>query len=190
MKRVVTIVCGLSLALVALTMLWGTSPPGRSVEMPEEIAQFYEDSNFAACFSTPFERAGLHLVADLDRAVGIPERLRTVGSRLKRIGGKIQRIDPGIFTDPAGFTVVPGAEVTQVTDVQMEYGTARVRVKVWPMSPAHNVHLVANYERQKRTRATEGDLKDLFDQTPRTEVHSWQLVNGTWMRKEAILVLL
>lgn len=91
---------------------------------------------------------------------------------------------------PPGYPVA--AELADLVDVQKKGSTIAVRVKFWPLLPPDNALLVASYEKwQGKTPDPDvQQLKSLFQSGPRTEIHTWTLVGGRWMRNEANLVLL
>jgi len=170
-----------------------SSPAPQDITQPyQDITQFYRDWNYAASFSTPAERSRLRLVADLDEAKGLSQRLKTVFSRLKNIEFGIQKIDvggPGRLAPP-GYPV--GAELADLVDIRKKGPTIAVRVKFWPLLPPDNALLVASYEerREKIPVPDVRQLRSLLQSAPRTEIHTWTSVDGGWMRNEANLVLL
>jgi len=84
------------------------------------------------------------------------------------------------------------AEFVEPISSVKEGDTISIRVRVWPLSPVDNAILVSFYEKsQEKTPAPDiQQVKHFSRQGHRTEIHTWTLVNGRWMRREVNVVLI
>jgi hypothetical protein len=188
MKRASAIIIGFSIVYATQTGFGATI---LEVLLPQDIARFYSDWNFAACFSTPSERSKLRLIDDFDKEKGLSRRLKTVARRLTSIESRIKKTDPGMVIHIGSGDSV-NAEFAQPLDTVKEGDTITIRVRVWPLSRVDNAVFVSFYEEsQEKTPAPDIEqLKRLSREAPRTEIHKWSSVNGRWMRNEVNVVLL
>ncbi len=193
MRRALILILGLGFNVAGAGEKAGseTDPAGSLHTLPNEISQFYRDLNFASSYSTPRERGRLRLVADLERAEDLSDRLRRVGELIRVVEDRIQKIDSGMVVSPGGTDSVPSV-LSEPVDVRREGTTMFLTVNVWPLSLEQNARFVAFYGRSDDMHQAPDawKFKTLFDQVPRTEIHKWMLVDGKWMHWEANVVLL
>ena len=137
MKKTLCMITGLGVIFAAEMASDAKNSPTSRLSIPEDISQFYNNLNFAACFSTPAERDRLRLVADLDNSADLPQRLKTVGKLIRSLESKIQRIDPGMVLNLGVTDPVP-AGLTEPIDVKAEDNKVTLRVRVWRLSSVDN----------------------------------------------------
>ena len=170
-----------------------------SEKLPAEIGSFYRDFNFVSSFSTPKERSGLIHLAKLppeDRPKQpLPARLRRVQEIADQIRDRIWRIDPGIVASKLLLKnqVLP-AELVKIDNLKINKDELFVRVTAYSIGPRVNLILVAQYENyagdESRIPSLQERLELLQALTPRSEIHHWVKIDGSWVLKEAKVVLL
>lgn len=168
-------------------------------KLPADIGSFYRDFNFVSSFSTPKERSGLTPLAKLpseDRPKQpLPARLRKVQEIAGRIRDRIWRIDPGIVASKLLLKnqVLP-AELVKIDNLKINKDELFVRVTAYSIGPRVNLILVAQYENyagdESRIPSLQERLELLQAVTPRSEIHHWVKIDGSWVLKEAKVVLL
>jgi hypothetical protein len=166
-----------------------------SPAVPSQIAEFYEDYNFVASFSTPSEREKL---IDFFPRENLPANLAS--SRMKRIF----RVMKGLYsrmvrTDPK--MVIPVGPRTQyikylflpqlldIRKINLSDKKAVVEVCAYSVEPAFVNRFISDYE---ECGGEEGKIppdKERIDAVKKTvvaqtEFHVWFLQNRKWMRTE------
>lgn len=160
--------------------------------LPAEITQYYHDVNFAACFSTPDERTLVGHMTETSATNKLSERLKTLMQAVRRIRAASASIDPH-FAHGSADSGIRDEELTEIASVQRSGDRIQIGVCTRTVSTQTRTWLVANYENVTKQPASgeySASLAAVFKQTPRREMHTWNLVNGQWVRKEAAAVLL
>jgi len=167
-----------------------------SPSIPPQIAEFYEDYNFVASFSTPSEREEL---IDLFARETLPDDLRSdrmnrVFRMMKELYSRMVRIDPkmvipvGPRTQYIKYFFLP--ELLDIKKIDRSGEKAVVEVCAYSVGPEFVNRFISEYEEnngeEKKMIPTEDERMGLVKRSvfPRTEFHIWLLQDGKWMRAE------
>lgn len=181
--------------LSAGSLLSGAEPaqPATAAEAgaPAEITRFYQDVNFAACFSTPEERTLVSHMIQTHETDKLSARLQTLAQAVQRIREASTFIDPQMVHE-AGSWKSPDEELTEIASMQRTENRILVEVITRSVSPETRSWLVAQYDHpvQKSAAADAAGMAEVLKQKTRKEIHIWNQVHGRWVRKEAGVVLL
>ena len=170
-----------------------------SERLPAEIESFYRDFNFVSSFSTPKERSGLIYLSKLppkDRSEKpLPKRLKKVQEIANQIKDKIWRVDLGMVASKLQpkNKILP-AELVKIDNFRITKDGLFVRVTAYSIQPRVNLILVAQYESysgdESKIPSVQERLELAKTVTPRSEIHHWVKMDGSWMLKEAKIVFL
>lgn len=163
--------------------------------IPFQIAEFYEDYNFVASFSTPSEREeliGLFARETLPDDMG-SDRMSRVFRMMKELYSRMVRIDPKMVI-PIGpssqyikYFFLP--ELLDVRKVDRSDKKAVVEVCAYSVGPEFVNRFISEYEKnggEEEKLPPDDERMDLVKKRvfPRTEFHIWFLQDGKWMRAE------
>ncbi len=190
--------------MVPLAFLLFLSGTGRSKNHPgfqpstsisSQIAEFYEDYNFVASFSTPSEREeliGLFARETLPDDLS-SDRMNRVFRMMKALYSRMVRIDPkmvipvGPRTQYIKYFFLP--ELLEVKKIDRSGKKAVVEVCAYSVGPEFVNRFISEYEEnngEEEKIPPEDERMDLVKESvfPRTEFHIWFLQDGNWMRAE------
>lgn len=171
--------------------------PPPHVAIPAEISRYYQDVNFAACFSTPDERTLVSHIVETSETDKLSSRLQTLTQVVRRITAATTSIDPQMvhdrrLADSAGRPLgIKDEELTEIVSVQ-RMGN-RIQVGVWTrtVTPKTRSFLVAGYDKEAKQPDSEeysASVAEVLKQAPHRETHTWHFRHGRWVRDEAAVV--
>jgi hypothetical protein len=163
--------------------------------MPPQIAEFYEDYNFVASFSTPAERE--KLIDNFEKEI-LPKDIRSarcnqVFRMMKKLLSRVMRIDPEmvIFRGPhkASIKYFFNSELLETRKIERSDKKAVVEVLTYSVEPEFINRFIAQFNEnageEDQIPSNEDRLKTVKSKIiPKVEFHIWYFQNGTWMKAE------
>lgn len=163
--------------------------------MPTQIAEFYEDYNFVASFSTPTERE--EIIDNLEREV-LPEdikseRVNQVFRMMKKLCSRIIRIDPKmvIYHGPrrAYIKYFFNSELLEARKIKGSHKKAVVEVMAYSVEPEFVNRFIEQFDenagKEDKIPSDEERMKTVKSKIiPKTEFHIWYFQDGAWMKAE------
>lgn len=166
-----------------------------SPSVPPEIAEFYEDYNFVASFSTPAERDILidHFSTDALPDDLCSNRMNRVFRLMKKLYSKITRIDPEMVVHvgpkKSAIKYFFNAELLDIKKVDRSGKKAVVEISSYSLEPEFVSRYIKQYEAvqdgEEEVPSEEERIEFLKNHiTPKTEFHIWLYQNGSWSKAE------
>lgn len=166
-----------------------------SPSIPLEIAEFYEDYNFVASFSTPSERDTL---IDCFSQEILPEDIRTdrinrVFRLMKKLYSRIARIDPEMVQHVGPRTSYIkyffNSELLVIKKIDNSSKKAVVEILAYSVDPEFVNRYIRQYEtnqdEEKKVPSDEERIESVHSRiVPKTEFHIWLFQNGRWVKAE------
>ena len=163
--------------------------------VPLEIAEFYEDYNFVASFSTPAERDTL---IDCFSQEILPEDIRTdrmnrVFRLMKKLYSRIARIDPKMVqyqgSRKAYIKYFFHSEFLDIKKIDKSSKKAAVEILAYAVEPEFVSRYIQHYEtnqgKEENLPSDEERIKSVQNHImPKTEFHIWLYQNGHWVKAE------
>ncbi len=165
------------------------------ISMPSQIAEFYEDYNFVASFSTPAERE--KIIDNFEREF-LPEdikseRVNQVFRMMKRLCSRIIRVDPKmvIYHGPrkAYIKYFFNSELLETRKVERSNKKAVVEVLTYSAEPEFVNRFIRQFNENEgeedKIPSNEERVKAVKSKViPKIEFHIWYFQDGTWMKAE------
>jgi hypothetical protein len=190
--------------MIASALILIFSYPGLSNErsclydfpsMPPQIAEFYEDYNFVASFSTSAERE--MLIENFTREV-LPKDIRSarfnrVFRMMKRLFSRVMRFDPEmeVYRGPrkAYIKYFFNSELLEARKVERSDKKAVVEVLTYSVEPEFINRFISQFNEnageEDKIPSNEDRVKTVKSRIiPKVEFHIWYFQDGTWMRAE------
>jgi len=165
------------------------------ISMPSQIAEFYEDYNFVASFSTPAERE--KIIDNFEREF-LPEdiksaRFNQVFRMMKKLYSRMLRFDPKmvIYHGPrkAYIKYFFNSELLEARKVERSDKKAVVEVLNYSVEPEFVNRFINQFNKnageEDKIPSNEERVKTVKSKIiPRVEFHIWYFQDGTWMKAE------
>jgi hypothetical protein len=165
------------------------------ISMPSQIAEFYEDYNFVASFSTPAERE--KIIDNFEREF-LPvdirsERFNQVFRMMKRLYSRMMRFDPKmmIYHGPrkAYIKYFFNSELLEARKVERSDKKAVVEVLTYSVEPEFINRFIVQFNEsggeEDKIPSNEDRVKTVKSKIiPKIEFHIWYFQDGTWMKAE------
>jgi hypothetical protein len=163
--------------------------------MPRQIAEFYEDYNFVASFSTPAEREILidNFARELLPADIRSSRFNQVFRMMKRLFSRMMRFDPEmvVYQGPrkAYIKYFFNSELLEARKVERSDKKAVVEVLTYSVEPEFVNRFIDQFNEnageEDKIPSNEERMKTVKSKIiPKVEFHIWYFQDGTWMKAE------
>lgn len=163
--------------------------------LPRQIAEFYEDYNFVASFSTPAERE--KIIDNFEREF-LPEDIRSarfnqVFRMMKKLYSRMVRFDPEmvIHRGPRKpyIKYFFNSELLETQNVERTDKKAVVEVLTYSVEPEFVNRFINQFNdnagEEDKIPSNEERMKTVKSKViPKIEFHIWYFQEGTWMKAE------
>jgi hypothetical protein len=194
---------GPSALMIVVSLISLVEPACSRNQLPKDVQEFYEDSNYVSLMTSDNERVALAKLQAFDdegkNTPSLPARFKGISKRIYHLQTSVLNFDTemNVAKEVSSAPRKTGIELGNVIEiVSMRLSGSDLYIKLISRSidPKIQSVMLANYDDSKEMKKQGLTINEYRNRSafglPQTEMHRWKRVGQSWKKVEGETILL